>query len=106
MPPFLESEVESAFKKLKIGKTSSPDTIDKIFKILEDLLVPQLPKLLNQMLQMKQVPYQWEMAEIILLFKKGDRQKIKNYRPINITTNLSKIFNDDLKKKQDIQTTR
>lgn len=37
-------------------------------------------------------PNQWKSSNTILLFKKGDIRDIQNYRPISLTSHLSKLF--------------
>ena len=38
------------------------------------------------------LPYQWKEANIVALFKKGDRRKVCNYRPISLTCIICKIL--------------
>ena len=37
-------------------------------------------------------PDMWKLANVIPIFKKGDKQLIKNYRPISLLTIFSKMF--------------
>ena len=40
----------------------------------------------------KTIPDQWKLAKIIPVFKKGNKNKIENYRPIANQYSTSKIF--------------
>ncbi len=51
----------------------------------------------------EEVPIQWNEAEIILIFKKRNKNEIKNYRPISLTSNLGKTFMKILKDRLDPQ---
>jgi len=37
------------------------------------------------------------VAKIILIFKKGEKHLIKNYKPISLTSNLAKVFTKKIK---------
>ncbi len=37
-------------------------------------------------------PKQWHKTEIILLYNKGDRSHLNNYRPVSLLSNISKVF--------------
>ncbi len=37
-------------------------------------------------------PTQWNMSELILLSKKGERAEVDNYRSISLAANLDKLF--------------
>ena len=48
--------------------------------------------LFTKCLEKSDVPEDWNNALMVLLFKKGDKEKIKNYRPISLLPVIYKIF--------------
>mgnify|MGYP000849031079 CR=1 FL=1 len=54
--------------------------------------------LFNLIMKEESSPVQWRLAEIIFLFKKGDKAEIGNYyRPISLNSNMCKIFSKIIK---------
>ncbi len=97
VPPILKNEVFSILKKVKVGKVPGPDKIDNYeFKTLAEELAPSPTKIYNLILEEKQIPIQWWCLEIILLFKKGDRNDINKYNPISLNSNPGKILQTSL----------
>ena len=43
-------------------------------------------------LQRERIPDQWRISSTVLLYKKGDREDIRNYRPICLLSVLYKLF--------------
>jgi len=39
-----------------------------------------------------EIPRSWNNVEIILLYKKGDKERVENYRPISLLSVLCKMF--------------
>ena len=56
--------------------------------IFENLLINDI----NNSLQLGVFPSILQDAEVIPVFKKGDRTKKENYRPVSILSNISKIY--------------
>jgi len=83
---------ELVHNKLK----SSPDELHpKIFKeIATQLSVPLtiILILIYKSLQEGVVPEDWRVVNTIPIFKKGDCSNLTNYRPINLTSVVSKIL--------------
>ena len=84
-PNILEREVECCLKKLKENKCPGPDRIkNEWLKMLAVPLTKILTSIFNEILRKNEIPIQWEMSEIIILHKKGNKNKVENYRPITL----------------------
>ncbi len=78
VPIILYSEVRKALNSLKKEKTVGPDKVDnESLKLFAEELIPTLARLFNKTLVEEEVPIQWNEAEIILVFKKGNKDEIK-----------------------------
>ncbi len=51
-----------------------------------------LTSLFNIILTLGKSPSEWKKPYIILLYKKGDKHSIKNYRPTSLSPVLSKFY--------------
>jgi hypothetical protein len=85
--------VISAIKSLKVKNCEGFDRIP--VRILIDgieELTPILSHLFNLIYKQRKIPEQWRISKVIPLFKKGNPNKIENYRPISNLCSTSKIF--------------
>ncbi|PZC70710.1 hypothetical protein B5X24_HaOG215026 [Helicoverpa armigera] len=90
---FLPIEVEKAIASQKIGKAPGPDRItNALMKGTMEELAPILTKIFSEILTSGYIPEQWTESHIILLYKKGDKEDIGNYRPISLMSNVYKVF--------------
>ena len=62
-----------------------------ILKICADCITSPLCKIINRSFSQGVFPSLWKFANVLPLFKKGDRQHKINYRPVSLLTSLSKI---------------
>ena len=94
----LEQDVKDQLDNLNINKLGGPDEISpKLIKTFVYHLVKPLTLLLNRSLQLGQVPQQWKMANVSVIFKnKGNNNDPTNYRPITITSCLGKILEKNI----------
>ncbi|XP_029638135.1 uncharacterized protein LOC115213341 [Octopus sinensis] len=76
VPPILVSEVERAIGSMKNGITS------EVLKSGREQLWKILAERFTHYLDEGRIPSQWKESNTILLYKKGDREDLKNYRPI------------------------
>lgn len=93
-------EVEKAIKILKNEKSPGEDGItNEIIKEGGQTLNHHLCNLFNRILEEAIIPTQWEITNIILIHKKGQKDQMENYRPISILPNLYKLFTKILQQK-------
>lgn len=93
IPKFLIDEIENIASQLKNGKALGSDGIsNEQIKYGGKRLFKHLSILFNKVLETQSIPPDWQNSDIILIHKKGDRHKIDNYRPISISSTISKIF--------------
>ena len=86
-------EVALNIERLLANKSPGPDSIYPVhLKMLEDELVKPLTMIFNKSLEEGIVPKDIRMANITPIFKKGDRKLPNNYRSINLTSIVGKIF--------------
>ena len=57
-----------------------------------ECLLEPMTQLFQKIYETKTLPEQWKISKIIPIFKKGDKTKIENYRPIANLCSGSKIF--------------
>ena len=86
-------ELEIAIKKLKTDKAAGCDGIlnEFICNSSYNLKLIML-KLFNSILNTGQFPKLWVEAEIVPIFKKGDRENPENYRGITLISCIGKVF--------------
>ena len=98
-----EDEVVKVIKKIKNGKTPGKDGLNgELIKYGGHVLHKAIHELIKQIWKNENMPQEWSQGEIIPLYKKGDRQKVENYRGISLLSNaykiLSNILNNRLKR--------
>ena len=89
-----QQDVKDQIHLLNVSKHGGPDEgMPRLIKIACNPLIEPLTQLLNRSIALGKDPSQWKMANISSIFKgKGDDQDPMNYRPISVTSCLSKIL--------------
>jgi hypothetical protein len=88
-----EDELSLAIKRLKSKKSSGPDGIPSfIFKGCSEFLIKPLLHLFNLSIKSSIFPDYWKLTKVVPIFKKGQRNDIKNHRPVAILSTPAKIF--------------
>lgn len=90
-------ELYNSVKKMKPNKTPGPDgIIIEFYKLYWEYIKQDLLDSYSYSFEMNEMSYTQYLALIILLYKKGKRENIKNWRPISLSNNdtkiLSKVF--------------
>ena len=85
--------VAKLLKNLNPANACGPDGIpNMILKTCEDAIAPALTYIYRRSIQMGQLPVDWRSANISAVFKKGDRNKAENYRPVSLTSVACKLL--------------
>eukprot|EP00745_Piridium_sociabile_P027724 TRINITY_DN44613_c1_g1_i1.p1 TRINITY_DN44613_c1_g1~~TRINITY_DN44613_c1_g1_i1.p1 ORF type:complete len:604 (+),score=154.71 TRINITY_DN44613_c1_g1_i1:145-1812(+) len=88
-----EAGVKKLLKGLNPNKAPGPDGISpRILKDLADEISPALTLLYQSSVNTGIVPRDWRTANVTPVFKKGERYKPVNYRPISLTSIPCKIL--------------
>ena len=88
-----ENEVLDQIKCLDIGKSTGHDGISpRMLKEAGHTIVHSLTHLFNMSMKYGSFPDTWKKANVIPIFKKGDKDNANNYRPISVLPIISKIF--------------
>ncbi|KAK6760971.1 hypothetical protein RB195_022153 [Necator americanus] len=93
LPRILPSEVRDAIKSMKPGTAPGPDFISADFlraggHPLDVILAAHM----TYYLQKEKIPNQWKTSRTVLIHKKGDREDLRNYRPICLLSVLYNVF--------------
>jgi hypothetical protein len=88
-----EERVTKAISQMKNNKAAGVDGLGSTFVkgCLKGILEP-LISLFRGSLDKGVVPMDWKSANVTAIYKKGDRSKPANYRPVSLTSNVSKIM--------------
>lgn len=95
-----EKEIESVIKILKNNKAPGPDGIKaETLKKISTYVIAPLKYLINQSIKTGIFPTILKNATVIPVHKNSDRLKLENYRPISLTSTMSKVFEKILYKR-------
>ena len=85
--------VHKQLSQLNTRKATGPDNISTaILRLAAVELAPVLTKLYQFSHDQGTVPQDWRDAYIVPVFKKGERHQPSNYRPVSLTSVVSKIM--------------
>ena len=94
VPAFvIDSEgVRKLLANLKPHTACGPDDLPAyLLKEVSSELAPSLSLLFNTSLKEGRIPCAWKAANVVPIFKKGDKHKAENYRPISLTSIICKV---------------
>lgn len=93
LKPVDDKEVEKVIMSLKNKASYGFDEIPvSILKSTKTQISPVLKHVINSSFVSGYFPDKLKMSKVIPLFKKDDRHKISNYRPVSLLPTISKIF--------------
>jgi len=86
-------QIVAEIKKLDSNKGSGPDGISPLFiKSCVDSLLEPLYIIFNKSLHEGVFPDRWKHANVLPIYKTGDKSKVENYRPISLLSAFGKLL--------------
>ena len=86
-----DDDVKDILKSLQIGKASGGDFISH--QMLKNTVYSKpLKYICNHSRRISKYPSCWKIANVLSLFKKGDKSIASNYRPIALLSCVGKVF--------------
>ena len=82
-----------AIDHIKASKSQGPDNIHpKLIKETKSAIKKPLKILFTKSLEEEKIPTIWKKANVTAIFKKGEKSKDENYRPISLTSVPGKLM--------------
>ena len=90
---FSQDDILKIIQNLNPNKAHGPDKISiRMIKSCDKSLCNSLEIIFKSCIIKGEYPSECEKANIVPVQKKGDKQSLKNYRPISLLPNFEKIF--------------
>ena len=95
-----QDEVRESIRALKSGKAGGLDEVcGEFLKNAEEIAVPFMTKLFNNLYDKSYFPIDWCKAVIVPILKKGSATNPDNYRGISLLSIVSKVFTSIINKR-------
>ena len=87
-------------KKIKPNKAEGPDAVyARILKECKREISLPLAIIFSKSMKDTKIPLDWKRANVIPIFKKGDKSEVDNYRPVSLTSIVCKLLESIIKDK-------
>ena len=92
------SVVKKKLSELRPSSAAGPDGIHpRVLQEAADSLAPQLSRLFRESLDTGILPQDWKVANVVPIFKKGNKDDPGNYRPVSLTSIPCKVIESILR---------
>ncbi len=93
LKPVTNNETINLISQIQLPKSCGPNSIpNNILRTNANIFAEPLTVLLNKSISEGTFPQLLKLANVCPIYKKNDKSKCENYRPISLLSNLSKIF--------------
>ena len=90
---FTSDDILNIIRNLDLNKAHGHDMISiRMVKLCDISLCKPLELIIKSCLESGKFPLEWKKANVVPAYKKGDKQLLKNYRPISLLPIAGKIF--------------
>lgn len=90
-----DSSVRESIKRLNKKKASGPNKMPITFLInvqTINIITPVISVIFQQSLDQGEISANWKNANIVPIYKKGERTTPANYRPVSLRAAISKLL--------------
>ena len=88
-----ENDVRKLLVDLNIDKSPGPDQLHpRILREVAEIIAKPVTLIFQLSIDQSKLPQQWKLANVSPIFKKGSRSQPENYRPVSLTSVLSKLL--------------
>ena len=95
-----EQEIRNAINSMKGRKSPGYDNVlNEMLKVSADVIVPYLHVLFQHLFNNGLFPMEWSKSIIVPIHKKGSLDNCDNFRPVSLTSLVSKIYTYILNKR-------
>jgi len=85
--------MKGLLQRLKPDKACGPDMIpNRVLIELAPVIASPLTTLYNKTLEEGSIPTEWKHAHVTPIYKKNDKHRASNYRPVSLTVVCCKII--------------
>uniref|UniRef100_A0A674JIV0 Reverse transcriptase domain-containing protein n=1 Tax=Terrapene triunguis TaxID=2587831 RepID=A0A674JIV0_9SAUR len=93
-----KEQVKNYLDKLDVFKSQGPDKMHPgILKMLTEEISEPLAIIFEKSWKMGEIPEDWKRANIVPIYKKGNKDNLGNYRPVSLTSVPGKIMEQIIK---------
>ena len=90
---FSTDDIAKMIQNLDHNKAHGHDQVSiRMLKLCSNSICKPLKIIFNRCLETSTFPNDWKKGNVVPVFKKGDKQILKNYRPISLLPVCGKIF--------------
>ena len=90
---FSTNDILKMIRNLNPNKAHGHDMISiRMLKICDESICKPLRIIFRSCLDNRKFPSEWKKANVVPVFKKNNKEELKNYRPISLLPVSSKIF--------------
>ena len=94
-----KQEIHNLLEELEEEKAMGPDEVSgNILKACREELTGPIHDIIECSIESGEVPVEWKRAEVVPIYKSGGKEEPLNYRPVSLTSVVSKICEKVIKK--------
>lgn len=99
-----EIEIREVIRKIKMKKESGVDRIPmEAWRYGGEAVKRDLIEIIKKCWKEEKIPENWSKSTIVPLYKRGDKENIKNYRGISLLCAAHKIYAEIIRWKREIE---